>query len=129
MALENPFLLPRKLDGSLPDPTHRRGWADDGDPTRLTRMAQRGERMITQMISGLSVHADGQYGTDQIPITEAEQLLMEASKGSSDLEAEAGIFGPESVQSERVDSIKQAFAGPRQEPMLAPLEEELPSGP
>ena len=127
MALENPFLLPRKLDGSVPDPTHQRGWADQDDPTRLSRFSMVGERMIVKALAGLSAFADEQYGTDQIPLTEAEELMMEASKGTSDLEAEAGIFGVDQVMANRMETLKQGLA-PHRPPEMAPLEEELPRG-
>ena len=127
MALENPFLLPRKLDGSVPDPTHQRGWADQEDPTRLSRFSMVGERMINRMVAGLSENADDQYGTDQIPLTTAEELMMESPKGSSDLEAEAGIFGPEAVQRDRIETLKQGFS-PHRPTEMAPLEEELSRG-
>ena len=127
MALENPFLLPRKLDGSMPDPTHRRGWADQDDPTRLSRFSMVGERMIVKALAGLSTFADEQYGTDQIPLTEAEELMMEASKGTSDLEAEAGIFGVDQVMGDRMDTLKQGLS-PHRAPEMAPLEEELSRG-
>ena len=127
MGLENPFTLPRKLDGSMPDPTHQRGWADDGEPTRLTRFSMVGERMINRMVAGLSENADDQYGTDQIPLTTAEELMLESTKGSSDLEAEAGIFGHEAVQRDRIETLKQGFS-PHRPTEMAPLEEEFPSG-
>jgi hypothetical protein len=132
MAIDNPFMVPRKLDGSTPDATQKRGWADAEEPTRLTRFAMRGESMILRALETLGARADEQYGTDQIPLTEQEELMMEASKGTSDLEAEAGVFGVDSVLAERMETLKQSLARPPHQPSqpmdLAPLEEELPRG-
>ena len=130
MAIDNPFMVPRSLDGQTPDVTGKRGWADADDPTRLTRFAMRGEGMILRALKMLGSRADEQYGTDQIPLEPQEELLMEASKGTSDLEAEAGVFGVNSVLAERLESLKESLVlQPHQQgqPMeLAPLEEELP---
>ena len=117
-------MLPRRLDGTVPDVTHKRGWADAEDPTRLTRFSMVGERMITTMLAGLSLRADDQQGTDQIPLNEQEQLLVEASKGMSDLEAEAGVFGAEQVLAERLETLKQGLA-PHRPMELTPMTEEL----
>ena len=130
MAIDNPFMVPRNLDGQTADATNQRGWADADDPTRLTRFAMRGESMIMRALATLGDRADAQYGTDQIPLTEQEELMMEASKGTSDLEAEAGVFGVDSVLPERLESMKTGLVRPphqQGQPMeLSPLEEELP---
>ena len=125
MALENPFMLPRQLDGTVPDVTQARGWADAENPTRLTRFSMVGERMIGTMLAGLSLRADDQYGTDQIPLNAQEELFVEASKGMSDLEAEAGVFGADQVLAERLETLKQGLA-PHRPMELTPMAEELP---
>ena len=125
MALENPFMLPRQLDGTVPDVTQARGWADAENPTRLTRFSMVGERMIGTMLAGLSLRADDQYGTDQIPLKALEELFVEGSKGMSDLEAEAGVFGADQVLAERLETLKQGLA-PHRPMELTPMAEELP---
>jgi hypothetical protein len=127
MAIENPFMVPRKLDGSVPDVTHRRGWADAAEPTRLTRFAEVGMRMINRKLAELGTKADDQYGTDQIPLNEVEQQMVEMSKGTSDLEAEAGVFGVDQVLEERLATFKQGMA-PHMPMELTPLDEEMPGG-
>ena len=127
MAIENPFMVPRKLDGTVPDVTHRRGWADAAEPTRLTRFAEVGARMINRALDQMGAKADEQYGTDQIPLNEVEQSLIEMSKGTIDLEAEAGVFGVNEVLAERLETFKQSMA-PHMPMELTPLDAEL-SGP
>ena len=83
--------------------------------------------MMNRKLAELGTKADDQYGTDQIPLNEAEQQMVEMSKGTSDLEAEAGVFGVDQVLEERLATFKQGMA-PHMPMELTPLDEEMPGG-
>ena len=101
LVLPNPLVQPRPLTGQTPDPTSGRGYVDDSNPKRLSRRRDRWARMLTERMAMWDRVAAENYGVDQVPLTLQEQLEQELSMGTSDLESQAGIWGPETVNVRR----------------------------
>ena len=110
LPLPNPFVQPRPLSGQTPDPTAGRGFVDDASPKRLSRRRDRWAKFLTERRVMWGRVAVENFGVDQVPLTQQEQFEQELGMGNSDLEAQAGIWGPQTVQARRArvaEMIKQ----------------------
>ena len=105
----NPFSNPNPLQGQRPDPTHGRGWADDGNPGRLTRRTERWAGWMERLSMRLNVLADGNHGFDQVPLTPQEQVEIEEYKTPDELEMEAAVYSPEAVIENRARLTSEAM--------------------
>jgi hypothetical protein len=99
--IDNPLHRPKRLDGSTKDPTGGRGYADDENPTRLSRRTARWSELMSNLLSRLNTLADDNADFDAVPLNMDEQLYLESKKTMEDLEREAGIYGREEVLDRR----------------------------
>ena len=106
--IENPFLTPQPLDGPTEDPPQGRGWADDQEPRRFRRRADRFRQHTDRFLQMLRTRAVDELGFDQIPLQPDEQLIEEMSKSTDDLEMEAAVYGPDAVKRRRFEVMQQA---------------------
>jgi hypothetical protein len=118
MAVEmNPlgglFTGPQPVGGKKPDRTGGRGHARSREDNFLERAIEAVERGMQVALTRIDAFADANIGVDAVRLTELERVERFLQFSTTDLEAMAGVFGPNAVQREReaVKNIIKAGGG------------------
>jgi len=96
MSVNNPFIAPKKVD-RVRDDTMGRGYVDDGQPTRLTRIVDRVMVKITQRLNAAYKFARDNEGFDKVPIDASEKLDILQGMEMPEIEALIGVHGREAI--------------------------------
>lgn len=106
MAVEmNPlgdmFTGPQPVDGKKPDRTGGRGHVRSREDNRLERALAAIERGFAIALARIDARADADVGFDAVRLNDLERVQRFLQLGTFELEAMAGVFGPDAVKRER----------------------------